>query len=356
MPAAQAPAGRLGAAAGVLRGAAVDSSAAVLPGVLVTVTSPDGRELATTVTNAKGEFVLEALPAGPVAVTFHLDGFVDATAKVTIGPDGAPLVQRLELAALAESVTVRDDPPPPPPPPPPAIVPVPPHDEASVCGPAKAETLVPPPIGRVLASRKDAAQGLLAAGDEVVIDGGTASGLAVGQNFVVRRRYSVPQLQPVRSPSQLVMGEHSSGVIQIVSVEERVSSAVVVYACDAIMPGDYLARFEPEPVRTPDPFGAPVFDQAVRILFGDVGEMVGVARRMMVIDRGRMNGVRAGQRFTLFRRTVFDKAPTVVGHAVVVAVRADSATVRVEHARDAVFFGPGGDWAAPEQASQVGRR
>ncbi|MCC7043816.1 MAG: carboxypeptidase regulatory-like domain-containing protein [Acidobacteria bacterium] len=361
LAAPQAPAAGLGLPRpGPVRGSAVDSSDAVLPGVLVTATSPDGRQLGTVVTGPAGEFAFESLPPGSVILTFHLDGFVDRTTKVTVDASGvvpsAPIVQRLELAALTESVTVRDDPPPPPPPAPPTIVPVPPHDEASVCGPAKADGPVPPAIGTIRSSRKDPAQGLLAAGDEVVIDGGSGTGLAVGQNFVVRRRYQVQQLQPARAPHRLVIGEHSSGVVQIVSVEERVASAVVVYACDAMMPGDYLSVFEPEPIRPPEPFGVPVFDQGVRILFGGATEMVGVARRLMVIDRGRMNGVRPGQRFTLFRRTVFDKTPTIVGYAVVVAVRADSATIRVEHARDAVFFGPGGDWAAPETAPHVGRR
>ena len=40
------------------------------------------------------------------------------------------------------------------------------------------------------------------------------------------------------------------------------------------------------------------------------------------------------------------REPSVVGDAVVVAVRDDSATIRVDHVTDAVFFG---DWAAPQR-------
>lgn len=148
------------------------------------------------------------------------------------------------------------------------------------------------------------------------------------------------------------MGEHSSGLLQIVDVEPRVSTAVIVYACDEMMRGDYLTRFDPEPPRAPDPPGKPAFDQAARILFADAGQPLGITGRMMVIDRGTRKDVRPGQRFTLFRRSRFgDDRPLVVGEAVVVAVRTDSATIRVEHATDAIFFGERGDLAAPQPAA-----
>jgi hypothetical protein len=41
----------------------------------------------------------------------------------------------------------------------------------------------------------------------------------------------------------------------------------------------------------------------------------------------------------------------IVGDAVVVATRGDSATIRVEQATDAIVFG---DWAAPQQPGPVG--
>jgi hypothetical protein len=43
-----------------------------------------------------------------------------------------------------------------------------------------------------------------------------------------------------------------------------------------------------------------------------------------------------------------------VGEGVVVSVRVDSATVRVDHATDAIFFGERGDWAAPQRVSSHG--
>jgi hypothetical protein len=82
--------------------------------------------------------------------------------------------------------------------------------------------------------------------------------------------------------------------------------------------------------------------------------MLGAPRRLMVIDRGADHGIRAGQRLTLFRRRPGRGArPTVVGDAIVVAVRSDSATIRVERAIDAISSG---DWAAPQGPSPVALR
>ena len=67
----------------------------------------------------------------------------------------------------------------------------------------------------------------------------------------------------------------------------------------------------------------------------------------MVIDRGSVQGVRAGQRLTLFRSKRRGAShPDVVGEAIVVAVRTDSATIRIERVNDVI---ESGDWAAPQR-------
>jgi hypothetical protein len=328
--------------------AVIDSSGGVLPGVTVVAIAPGGGLLATAVTGATGDAVLADLPAGPVTLTFELEGFAPAEARVLVPPHAqSDMVQRLALARMSESVDVvakaPDDPAPLLAPPAPTVVPVPVHDPDSVCGPAKAAA-VRESFGTVRAPLYGSARGLYAAGDELQIDGGTLTGLAVGQNVVVRRTYHVD--------GAAVAGEHTSGLLQIVASDARTSVAVVIYACDEIMKGDYLAAFHPAPLRRADPFGEPTYDgrSAARVLFADAGQMLGVARRMMVIDRGSEQGIRAGQRMTLFRRRARGvTTPEVVGDAVVVAVRADSATIRVERAIDGITSG---DWAAPQHPLQ----
>jgi hypothetical protein len=71
----------------------------------------------------------------------------------------------------------------------------------------------------------------------------------------------------------------------------------------------------------------------------------------MVIDRGADHGIHVGQRCTLFRQGRNAKR-NVVGDAIVVAVRTDSATIRVDRAIDAITAG---DWAAPHSALSVAR-
>jgi Carboxypeptidase regulatory-like domain len=329
-----------------IRGVVVDESKGVLPGVTIVVTGADGRVLATTVTDGAGRYVVGPLAAGNVTLTFQLEGFAPVSVRVTVGADADALVnQTLAVAPRTESVEVigRVPLPPPPPPAPPPPVPrprmvtsaVPEHDRDAVCGPARLGAF-PESLGTIR-SRRYAANQLYAKGDELIIDGGTLRGLEIGRNVVVRRTYRV-EWDPRKE-----IGEHTAGLVQIVLADERTSVAVVIYACDEMMPGDRLASFSPEPPRSPEPAGVPDFRYAARILFPDIAQLVGAPGRMMVIDRGASSGVRAGQRVTLFRRESRGRAPSVIGDAIVVAVRAGSATIRVGNVTDAVMFG---DWAA----------
>jgi hypothetical protein len=72
----------------------------------------------------------------------------------------------------------------------------------------------------------------------------------------------------------------------------------------------------------------------------------------MVIDRGSEHGVRVGQRVTLFRRRGA-RSPDIVGDAIVVAIRSDSATIRVERVSDTISSG---DLAAPQIPDPVTSR
>jgi len=220
---------------------------------------------------------------------------------------------------------------------------VPAHDRDSICGPAKPDPTLES-FGTIRWRRYEAKGALYTTGDELIIDGGTLNGLEAGRNLVVRRHFRASGLEGAAAT-----GEHSSGLLQIVTAEERSSIAVVVYACDELMQGDFLSSFTPERIRTPEPVGIPLYDAPARILFADDGSMMGVPRRLMVIDRGSAGGIRAGQRLTLFRRRArAPHKPDVVGDAIVVAVRTDSATIRVERASDAISSG---DWAAPQRQS-----
>ncbi|MEQ1910527.1 MAG: carboxypeptidase-like regulatory domain-containing protein [Vicinamibacterales bacterium] len=333
-------------------GVVSDVSGAVLPGVTVVATAFDGMTVASALTNERGEFALELAVSGAavptVSLTFQLDGFSTKSVQIEVKPGVEPwITEVLTLAPRTETVVVYGRAPVappvprvlPPPPPPPVLAPVPEHDRDSVCGPSMPAGDAS--FGTIRATRDGATNELYAQSDQLRIDGGTKTGLEVGRNYVVRRNYRV------RGVTRDARLEHVAGVVQVVAADEHSALAVVVYACDALMRGDALAAFNPEPVRTPEPLGTPAYDDAAQILFADIGQQLGAPRRLMVIDRGSDSDVRVGQTLTLFRReNLAGLSPSVIGFASVVAVRGHSATIRVDQGRDAI---DSGDWAAPQR-------
>ena len=86
------------------------------------------------------------------------------------------------------------------------------------------------------------------------------------------------------------------------------------------------------------------------------GQMLGSTNRLLVIALGARDGIETGQRLTIFRRSAALPAPTILGDAVVVAVRRESATIRVERTIDVIFLGHDGDWVAPQRPAQTRRQ
>jgi hypothetical protein len=334
---------------GRVMGTVTDESNGVLPGVVVVVSAHDGRVLGTATTDSVGAYALDGLPIVPVRLTFQLEGFSTGSTEVALSPNGAVQVrQRLSLAAQTENVTVVGSaplPPPPapvvvPPPPPPVLAPIAEHARESVCGPTRMSTPTET-FGTIRAKQLGSENGLYFAGDQLIVDRGSEDGLHVAQNFVARRAFKT-------SPGSAVPdAEHAAGLVQVIEALAHSAVVMVVYACDEVMRGDTLAAFKPERAVIGEPAGVPAYDDPARILFADQGQLVGVPRRLVVLDRGEDHGVRPGQRFTLFRPAKNGTgAPVVLGDALVITVRADSATVRIEHASDAITFT---DLAAPQR-------
>jgi hypothetical protein len=346
------PAAAQRAAQSVVRGEVTDGSGGVLPGVTVTAATGEGQVLATAVSDDRGQYVFTGLPPGPLTLTLQLDGFETVRVSLTVNPSiESRVIERLKVAQITEKVVVVADAPPEPPAityvptpraPKPVIVPLPLEELETICLPAirgHAESR-----GRIHSHVIEPGRTLFSKGDEVVIDE-VVSGLMVGDNLVVRRPYKA------NGPADPVTGEQTTGLVQVVSVSEKAATAVVVHACSELSQGDLLASFTPQPRRRPEPMGLPSFGNAIRILFTDAGQLMGAPRRMMVIDRGSAEGVEPGQRLTIFRndpRRLI--APFVIGEAVVVAVKTYSATIRIEHAADAISQD---DWAAPQLASPL---
>lgn len=330
---------------GRLTGRVTDGSGLALPGVTVTVTPKSGKPI-VVLTDEVGQYHTPALPVGSYAVTFEMSGFETRTnPSVVVNPGEVFILDRqLGLAQLTETVTVTGEVPKPPPAvelPPlrkrPEIVPVPRPLLASVCGPDKpeAEDL---PVGHIVGHRDDTRREMYGPGDILVVDVGSDMGLKEGDNYIVRRRFQYGEKGvPLK---QATFGGQSTGLLQVVETSAATSVAVVVYACAEFMAGDTLVPFEPLPVLAAAEAGEPSFDEPAHVVFGELGRATGTTNQLMVIDRGYSQGVVRGQRFTLFRHSVAAGGPVIrVGDGVVVAVRPQSATIRIDRANDAVEVG-----------------
>jgi len=329
-----------------LMGIVTDVSGGALPGATVTITGARIQP-ASVVTDGSGRYITPWVPPGSYDMTFGLSGFETRTVTgISLGTGQTVVLdQQLPIGSFGETVEVKAEAPPPPPPAPKrALVPPPPRAKpvdkeilASVCGPRQSPdfTLA---IGHVVSHRDDAGRALLGPNDLLRIDAGEKQGVADGQNLVVRRRFETGERF---APKKLqTFGEQTVGLVQIVETQADSSVAIVVYACGEISAGDAIERYVPQPAFFAVSPGTPRFDEPARITTGEYGQQAASAGQMMVIASGIMQGVQRGQQLTIFRRAQSHSGPmNIIGDGVIIAVRADSATIRIERASDAVVVG-----------------
>jgi hypothetical protein len=325
-----------------LMGLVTDGSGGALPGVTVTLRAGNAAPI-SVITDGAGHYLTSWVLPGTYSITFVLSGFESRNVPKVRLDAGQTVVldQQLPLATLSETVEVTAPAPAPPhkfvPPPRPQAQPVDKEILASVCGPRQA-TAFSQAIGHILSHRDDANRELMGPGDILRIDAGEKQGLSVGQNFVVRRRFQTGDLAAAKKFA--TFGEQTAGLIQIVETQGDASSALVVYVCGELYAGDSVEPYIPQPAFFSVAAGTPRFDEPGRITTGENGRTAASGGQMMVIDRGIMQGVQRGQRLTIFRRTPgAEGVPVSIGDGLIIAVRADSATMRIDRATDAVMVG-----------------
>lgn len=325
-----------------------DGSGLALPGVTITLTSQSSSQQKPieTTTEAKGGYLSPLVVPGEYTITFTMAGF-DSRSLVGVmlrAGETLRLDQQLSVAELKETVEVvapfLPPPAPPKPLPPPSRPRAKPVDKeilASVCGPRQS-TDFSLAVGHIASRSDDSHRGLIGPGDIVQLDAGQNHGLADGQNLVVRRRFTTGD--PYAPKKTATFGEQTAGLIQIVEISPDSAIAIVVHLCSELVAGDTVEPYQPQLAVATRTDGTPRFDAPAKIIIGEYGQTMAAAQQMMVIDQGIMQGVASGQRLTIFRRVGGEHSPTVtIGDGVIVAVRSDSATFRIERATDAINVG-----------------
>jgi hypothetical protein len=208
---------------------------------------------------------------------------------------------------------------------------------AAACTP-RAVT-APPPIDalRLIGVQDSVGRQLFGAGDLVIIGGGRARGVELGQQFFVRRSASG---RSRRGPLPVT----TSGWIRVVAVDDTTAIALVDFACDGLLAGDHLEAYvaptlPPDANRT-DTQGELDFSAPGRLLFGDNERTAGATGDFMVTDVGEARGAAPGMRFTIYRNVNVPGLPlAVVGEAIVVFVDPETSVVRLTRTRDAIYSG-----------------
>ncbi len=174
-------------------------------------------------------------------------------------------------------------------------------------------------------------------GDVLIVDKGQAAGLQPGQEYLVRRlpmRFG-SQRPSAKNPATV----HTAGSVRILTVEPTFSTATVLLACDAMLPGDYLEPWSPAPRPEGRVAGEIRYDDLATILAGDEDRTLAGPADFMVIDRGSDRGVVSGDVVVILREKKADIPLTEIGQGTVLAAQAETATIRITKARDAIRSG-----------------
>ena len=178
-------------------------------------------------------------------------------------------------------------------------------------------------------------RGSVAPGDLLTVNAGRANGMQVGQEFFVRRL--------LKDRDQTVSNDtpgtvHTAGWIRIYAIDDEMSLATIVYACDTMMVGDYLEPFAlPVAVARGETKGKPEKGNYARVMPGKDRKATYAAGEFIVIDRGKDHDIVPGSQFVIYH----DKKKEgnflfEVGEAVAVDVRENSATLTVTKSRSVV--------------------
>jgi hypothetical protein len=208
---------------------------------------------------------------------------------------------------------------------------------AVACAPPPSFDDVPSHALRVLGSQDSMPRALFGNRDLLVVSGGTAAGVQLGQEFFIRRQ--------IRSGGRWAQrGAMTLGWLRVVAVNDTSAVGLVDHVCSGIVADDYL-----EPFAIPDvsaafekneTAGEPDFGVLGHIVAGNENrETVGTGD-LVLIDWGQDQGLTPGSRFAIYRDVGVGRLPLAsIGEGVVISTSGKMALTRVTRARDVVYSG-----------------
>ena len=177
-----------------------------------------------------------------------------------------------------------------------------------------------------------------APGDLVTINAGTRGGITVGQEFYTRRVMASAVERVGRNNPATI---RTSGWIRVWAVDEDMSLATISHACDSVDLDDFLEPFTAPTVPAASTLtGPPERGNYGLVLSGQDRRTQFGGGDYLLIDRGSNQGVTPGARFIVYHdKRVPGNFLFQIGEAVAVDVKADTATVHVIRAIDAISAG-----------------
>ena len=208
---------------------------------------------------------------------------------------------------------------------------------AVACAPPPSFDEVPSNVPRVVGSQDSTPRALFGNRDLLVVSGGTAAGVQLGQEFFIRRQNTIGGRWAQR-------GAMTLGWLRVVAVSDTSAVGLVDHVCNGIMVDDYLEPFVAPDLSAAlekrDTPGEPDFGLLGHIVAGSENrEAVGTGD-LVLIDWGQNQGLTPGARFSIYRDVSVHGLPLAsIGEGVVVSTGSTMALTRVTRARDVVYSG-----------------
>ena len=219
---------------------------------------------------------------------------------------------------------------------------------AVACAPPPVLASVPTEAARVIGSQDSVNRNVFGTPEVLVVSGGTDRGMALGQDYFIRRVARTAETYRDKLPHQV----YTVGWLRVVAVNDKTTIANVEHACGDILVGDFLEPFEmpalpPGDITAVDTTHEPDFTSISKVLYGSEERRSSGAGEFMLIERGMNQEVAVGGHYAIYRDLKVTGTPlSAIGEATVVSVGPTMALIRINRSRDAVFSG---DLAVPRK-------